>query len=157
MKVSRVRTNLFALTLLLAGGVCFAADNPHMGTWKLDEAKSKIGAGAPKNTSVVYEAAGDSVKVTVDGTGADGKATHSEWTGKFDGKEYPVTGDATTDSRSYKTINAKTLALTNKKDGKVTIAGRITLSADGKTRTVAITGTDASGKKVTSNAVYTKQ
>jgi len=42
-----------------------------MGTWKLNEAKSKIGAGSPKNSTVVYEAAGDSVKVTVDGTDGD--------------------------------------------------------------------------------------
>jgi hypothetical protein len=36
-----------------------------MGTWKLNEAKSKIPAGATKNHTVVYEAAGDSIKVTV--------------------------------------------------------------------------------------------
>jgi len=34
--------------------VCFAAD-AFMGTWKLNEAKSKIGAGSPKNSTVVYE------------------------------------------------------------------------------------------------------
>jgi ribosomal protein L21E len=59
-----------------------------MGTWKLNEAKSKIGAGSPKNTTVVYEATGDDVKVTVDGTDGDGKPVHSEWTGKYDGKDY---------------------------------------------------------------------
>jgi len=36
----------------------------------------------------VYEAAGDSVKVTVAGIDGDGKPTHNEWTGKFDGKDY---------------------------------------------------------------------
>ena len=49
---------------LVAGAVCFASD-PNLGTWKLNEAKSKMAAGAPKNTTVVYEAAGDKVKVTV--------------------------------------------------------------------------------------------
>jgi hypothetical protein len=38
-----------------------------MGTWKLNEAKSKLAAGLPKNTSVTYEAAGDNIKATVDG------------------------------------------------------------------------------------------
>ena len=154
----KLRTNLFALAMLLAAvGICLAADNPQMGTWKLDEAKSKIAAGVPKNTSVVYEAAGDSVKVTVDGVGADGKPAHNEWTGKFDGKDYPITGDPTADTRSYKTVDANTLALTNKKDGKVTTSGKITVSADGKTRTVVISSTDSSGKKVSSTAVYNKQ
>ena len=68
-----------ARNLILTAALCFAgaalsfADNPNMGTWKLNEAKSKIPAGAPKNTTVVYEAAGDSVKVTTDGTDRDGK------------------------------------------------------------------------------------
>jgi hypothetical protein len=47
--------------------------------------------------------------------------------------------------------------LSNKKDGKVTLSGKITVSADGKTRTVVITGTGADGKKVTNTYVYDKQ
>lgn len=155
-----MKTRLCFLTfaaLFAAIAVCVAAEDVNMGTWKLDEAKSKIAAGAPKNTTVVYEAAGDSVKVTVDGVDADGKPSHNEWTGKFDGKDYPLTGDPTADTRSYKRINDHTLALTNTKDGKVTTTGRITVSADGKTRTVTTSGKDASGKKIDSIAVYNKQ
>jgi hypothetical protein len=97
------------------------------------------------------------VKVTVDGVGSDGKPSHNEWTGQFDGKDYPVTGDPTTDTRSYKRIDAHALALTNKKDGKATLTGRITVSADGKTRTVTTSATNAKGEKVSSTAVYDKQ
>ena len=154
----KTRASLFALAVLFTAAVaCFAADDPNMGTWKLDEAKSKIGAGAPKNTTVVYEAAGDNVKVTVDGVGTDGQPSHNEWTGKFDGKDYPLTGDSSADARAYKRIDANTLQLTNKKGGKVTITGRITVSADGKTRTVVTTSTTADGKKISSTAVYNKQ
>ena len=143
--------------LFAAASACLAADDASMGTWKLNEAKSKFSPGAPKNTTVVYEAAGDSVKVTVDGVGADGKPSHNEWTGKFDGKDYPVTGDSSADTRSYKRVDAHTLKLTNKKGDKVTMSGTATVSADGKTRTVTISGTDASGKKVSATAVYDKQ
>jgi hypothetical protein len=128
-----------------------------MGTWKLNEAKSKFSPGASKNTTVVYEAAGDSVKVTVDGVDGAGSPTHNEWTGKFDGKFYPVTGDPTSDTRSYRKINNRTLALTGKKGGKVTLTGRIAVSANGKTRTVTTTATDSKGKRVTNRAVYDKQ
>jgi hypothetical protein len=128
-----------------------------MGTWKLNEAKSKFAPGAPKNHTVVYEAAGDNVKVTVDGTDADGKALHNEWTGKFDGKDYPVTGDPTSDTRAYKQVNDHTLDMTIKKDGKVIMTGKIVVAADGKTRTVTTSGTDAKGKKVKNTAVYDKQ
>jgi hypothetical protein len=143
--------------LFAAASACVAADDVNMGTWKLNEAKSKFSPGAPKNTTVVYEAAGDSVKVTVDGVDADGKPSHNEWTGKFDGKDYPLTGDPAADSRSYKKIDARTMELTNKKGGKPVVTGKITVSADGKSRSVAVSGTDASGKKVTSTAVYDKQ
>jgi hypothetical protein len=47
--------------------------------------------------------------------------------------------------------------LTNKKAGKVEASGKIVISADGKSRTVAITGMDAAGKKLTYTAVYDKQ
>ena len=151
------RTILMSLLLFLVGAsVCFA-DDPQIGTWKLNEAKSKIGVGSPKATTVVYAAAGDSVKVTVDGTDSDGKPIHSEWTGKFDGKDYPVTGSSTEDTRSYTKVDANTLAFTNKKGDKVTISGRAVVSSDGKTRTVTLTGTDPKGKKFTSTAVYDKQ
>ncbi len=141
----------------IATAVCLAGDDANMGTWKLNEAKSKLAPGMPKNNTVVYEAAGDNVKVTVDGTDKDGKPTHNEWTGKFDGKDYPVTGDPTVDARSYKQVNDRTLELTVKKDGKVTVTGRIVVSADGKSRTVRTSGTDPKGKKVKSTAVYDKQ
>ncbi len=150
-------------TILMAGLVCLVwvtlsfAENANMGTWKLNEAKSKIAAGAPKNTTVVYEAAGDDVKVTVDGVDGQGKPTHNEWTGKFDGKDYPVTGDPTSDTRAYHQMNDHTLQLTVKKDGKVTVSGKIAVSADGKSRTVTTGGTDASGKKIQAKSVYDKQ
>ena len=148
----------FTLAALLAAAtVCLAADDAQMGTWKLNEAKSKIGAGAIKNTTVVYEASGDSVKVTVDGVDGDGKPSHNEWTGKFDGKDSPVTGDSTTDTRAYTKVDDHTLTMINKKDGKDTITGRITVSADGKTRTVTTSGTNAKGEKVKTTAVYEKQ
>ncbi len=141
---------------LVAGAVCFASD-VQMGTWKLNEAKSKLAAGGPKNHTVVYEAAGDKVKVTVDGVDGAGKPTHNVWTGSFDGKDYAVTGDPTSDMRSYKKVDDHTLDLTVKKDGKVTVTGRIAVSADGKSRTVTTSGTDSKGMKVENTAVYDKQ
>jgi hypothetical protein len=153
----QARTTLLTLVTCFVGLTLCFADNPNMGTWKLNEAKSKLISGGSKNTTVVYEAAGDNVKVTVDGVDGQGKPTHNEWTGKFDGKDYPVTGDASSDSRSYKTIDDRTLELTVKKGGKVTMTGRIAVSADGTSRTVTTSATDAAGKKVHSTAVYDKR
>jgi hypothetical protein len=158
MKMRMRAITLTILVVCFAGlTLSFAADNPNMGTWKLNEAKSKLAPGWPKNTMVVYTAAGDSVKVTVDGVDSKGSPSHNEWTGKFDGKDYPLTGDPMSDTRAYKKVNGNTMALTNKKDGKVTVTGKIVISADGKSRTVTTSATDPMGKKVTGTAVYDKQ
>ena len=157
--IGRMKTKTLGLSLalcFLAGAACFAAD-PQMGTWKVNEAKSKFEPGTPKNTMVVYEAAGNEVKVTVNGVDAKGKSTHNQWTGKFDGKNYPITGDPTSEARSYKKIDDHTLALTVWYHGRVSGTGRIVVSADGKSRTVTISGTDAKGKRFRNTAVYDKQ
>jgi hypothetical protein len=153
----RTRTILASLVMFLAGlALCLAAD-AHMGTWKLNEAKSKFSPGATKNNTVMYEAAGDNTKVTVDGVDKDAKPVHSEWTGKFDGKDYPVTGNPLEDTRSYKKIDDRTLDFASKKGGTTTLTGNVAVSADGKSRTVTTTATDSSGKKTMNVAVYDKQ
>ena len=103
------------------------------------------------------EAAGDSVKITVDGIDSDGKAVHHVWTGKFDGKDYPVTGDPTSDTRSYESVDAHTLAMSVKKGGTETVTGRIVVAANGKSRTVTTSGTDSNGNKISNMAAYDKQ
>ena len=153
----KARTIALVVALCFVSVAIYATSDPQLATWKLNEGKSQIAPGTTKNTTVTYEAAGDSVKVTVDGTTADGKPSHNEWTGKFDGKDYPVTGDPSSDMRSYKKVDNNTLDLTVKKDGKATITGKIVISADGKVRTVTVNGTDASGKKYKTVAVYDKQ
>jgi hypothetical protein len=153
----KLKVIVLTLAVFFCGVVVCSADDPQMGTWKLNEAKSKLAKDATKNNTVVYEAAGDMVKATVDGTDSTGAATHNEWTGKFNGRYYAVTGDPTSDMRSYRRINSRTLALRAKKAGKVTLTGRIVVSRNGKTRTVTTTGKDSKGKWVTNTAVYDKQ
>jgi hypothetical protein len=153
---------LFALAFLFSSvQVCLSddhqADARNMGTWKLNEANSKLATGTTKNHTVIYEAAGDNTKVIVEGIDSAGKTVRSEWIGKFDGKYYPVTGDPTSDMRSYKHAKGRAMTFTAKQGNNVTLSGRIELSTDGKTRTVTTTATDSAGKKVTSMAFYNKQ
>jgi len=154
-----MKTRTIVLTVVvcfLAVTLGYAAD-AFTGTWKLNEAKSKLAAGTAKNSKVVYENVGDKVKVTIDGTGGDGKPMHNEWTGKWDGKDYPVTGDPTSDMRSVKKVDDRTLTFTVKKGAKTLATGKVVVSADGKTRTVTAESTDTKGNKVSNTAVYDKQ
>jgi hypothetical protein len=54
-------------------------------------------------------------------------------------------------------IDEHTLDLTNKKGGKVTTTGHVVIAANGKTRTLHLSGSDSSGKKVSSVSLYEKQ
>jgi hypothetical protein len=154
--MKKIRTGVVALSLF-AAVACFAA-SPQMGTWKLNEGKSKLPEGMGKNTMVSYtEAKGDKVKVTVDGVDKDGKATHSVWIGKFDGKAYPVKGNLSYNSVSYKMVDERTNDITTMKDGKMFWSGKIEVAKDGKSRTVTINGTDEGGKKFKGKAVYDKE
>jgi hypothetical protein len=115
----KTRTAVLTFLSLFVGlTMCFAA-NSNLGTWKLNEAKSKLAPGMPKNLTVVYTASGDSIKGTIDGVDGQGKPTHNEWTGKFDGKDYPVTGDPNSDARAIKQVDDRTVDITVKKGGKV--------------------------------------
>jgi hypothetical protein len=130
--------------------------NPHMGTWKLNEAKSKLAPGMGKNLTVVYTEMKDKMKVTVDGVDKDGKPTHAVWMGMADGKSYKTKGNLPWDAAAYKVVNDHTYEITTMKGGKLLTSGKSTVSADGKTRTVATEGTGADGKKFKSKGVYDK-
>lgn len=146
-----------ALSLMTAA-ICLAAGtSPHMGAWKLNESKSKLDPAMGKNKMVVYAADGDKIKVTVDGVGKDGKATHSVWVGKFDGKAYPAKGNLAYNQVKYTQVDERTNDIEAMKDGNMIWSGKITVSKDGKTREVTVKGTGADGKKFSGTAVYDKK
>ena len=152
----KTRIAVMAAVLSFAMTVVSLAANPQMGTWKLNEPKSKLVLGMGKNTTVTYVEHNDKIRITVDGVDKNGKPTHSVWVGKFDGKAYPVKGNPISNAVAYRTVNDRTNDITALKDGKVMWSGRITVAPNGKSRTVTINGTDANGKKFTGKAVYDK-
>jgi hypothetical protein len=156
MMKTRIAVTVLALSFISAAA-SFAA-SPQMGTWKLNEAKSKLAPEMGKNTTVVYSEQKDKIKVTVDGVNKDGTPRHSVWVGKFDGKAYPLKGkNMPVNSIAYRVVNDRTNEVTAMKDGKVMWSGRIEVAADGKSRTATINGTDESGKKFKSKAIYDKE
>jgi len=158
--VKRISILSILLFLILGSIMTFAqtaAKPAFVGTWKLNVAKSKYSPGpTPKTQTAVIDSVDGGMKVVSDRVEADGKTVHFEWTAKFDGKDYALVGDPTADTRAYRKQGARTLLMTVKKAGKVTINGRIVVTANGKSRTVTTTGTDAKGKRIKTIAVYDK-
>jgi len=139
------------------GTPCTAADVT-AGTWKLDAAKSKYTAAAQaRYETITIEAIGDDMKVTLEGTDSAGNKVHAVWTGKYDGKDYPVTGSPDVDMLAYKKVDDHNYESTTKQGGKTAASAKIVYSADGKTRTVTSSGTNTKGQNVSATAVYEKQ
>ena len=134
----------------------FAAD-VFSGNWKVNVVKSKYDPGpAPKSATSKIDAMEGGLKFTNDGVNSEGKPTHSEWSGKFDGKDNPVEGDPNRDTAALKKIDDYTIEISNKKAGKPTTTIRTVFSKDGKTRTQTVKGTNAEGVKVNNMVVYEK-
>jgi hypothetical protein len=162
MKGDIVKTTRHLLTavigiIVLAGGMALAqASDPLVGTWKLNAAKSK--GSTVKSGTTKIEKDGDGVKMTVDLMRADGTANKWSFSAKYDGKDYPVTGNSPYgDAVALERVDAHTFHFTSKMGGKVTATQTIVISADGKTRTNTTKGTDAKGQPLDSVAFYEKQ
>jgi hypothetical protein len=151
----------FATTLLLVALVLNLSAAPadeHSGTWKMNPAKSNYSPGpAPKSITVKIASDADNMKLTSDGIDAAGKPTHVEYTAKFDGKDYPITGIPNADTVALERLDASTIRSTTKKGDQVVMTVTSVISKDGKTRTATFKGKNAEGLDVNNVVVYDKQ
>jgi hypothetical protein len=137
------------LTAVAASSVR-AQDNPYLGTWKLNAAKSKSeGMPLPKSMTRTVTADGDKVKYSYEGVMADGTAVAYSFTVAYDGKDYPVTGSGMPGGADSISIKREG---THKEIGTSTSE----VSKDGKVTTLKVNGM-ADGKPVTGVTVYDKQ
>lgn len=135
-----------------------AQTGSEIGTWKLNVAKSTYSPGpAPKSMTVVFAAAGQGVKFSLESVSADGSKSAWASTANYDGKDVPFTGSATVDTTSLKRINATTVEETRKKGSKVVRTLTRVVSADGKSFTVTVKGTNDQGQAINNVEVYEKQ
>jgi hypothetical protein len=146
------------VVLSVARSLVLAADN-WLGEWKLNVSESKYSPGpAPKSQTLRFEATKDgSIKLSSHTVEADGKSRDGSYVSKFDGQDVPWKGNPDADTSSAWRIDENTYENTWKKNGKVTITAKVTVSPDGKTLTITRNGTDSKGRTVSETAVYTKQ
>ena len=149
-----------AFAMAAFGVLAFCADNT-LGTWKLNPEKSKPPAGQSRITSstVVREASGDGVKVTIQGEREDKSKIDVSYTAKYDDKEVMVSGSGLPyDTIAIKQVNENTLTdVRSKKGGTYKGTGRFVVSNGGKTATLTTKGTTADGKPFAGVSVYDKQ
>jgi hypothetical protein len=138
-----------------------AQDNPMLGTWKLNLAKSKFEGGpAPKSLTRTITADGSGAKYSFEGVSADGKPFAYSFSTNYDGKDSPVTGTGMpfgADSITLKRISPSKTEGILKKGGKEVGKVVTDVSKDGKIATVKAKGKGPDGKEAMTDSIYDKQ
>ena len=154
-----------ALGAVLAGTVgstltSSAQEEPHVGTWELNLAKSTFSPGPPpRRQTLTFQAAGPHWTALVQGIDAAGHPIKSE-TGNlvisFDGRDHPTPNDDY-ETSSWKRVDSHKYQVIRKRAGKPVLTTLNEVSTDGRTMTITTTGTNAAGQPVNNLAVYDKR
>jgi hypothetical protein len=160
------RRTAFVLTAMALLGLAaaglpqlgFAQSSPLIGTWKLSLDKSKFSPGPPpRSASLTYTQDGKNIRATNPFIDAQGNPVTLVNMLIFDGQPHPSIGSPNYDATAYTRLDANTIIYTRLKAGKLVGIGTNVMSQDGKTLTISLTGTDASGRASTNVFVYDKQ
>ena len=140
--------------LALPGGLTAQTEPSWFGTWTLNLARSTYSPGPPpfKRATRTVAPSGDDITIVDEMVRNRGGITHLEWTGKFDGHDYPVQGVELVLTNAYRRVDDRTYELIQKIDGEVAATSRLTMSPDGRTIT-----TVNSSKTASATTVYDRQ
>jgi hypothetical protein len=147
---------LVGLVTVMGSATTFAGES-WVGAWKVNAAKSQFGSSAMRTQTLKFETTPAGIKLTSEGTDAQGKPVQAGYTSKFDGKDVPWDGNPMADTACPKMIDDNSYENVWKKGGKAIATAKVSVSKDGKTLTVTTDGTDLQGAKVHSVAVYDRQ
>ena len=139
------------LAMAVAPLLAQAAQDPWVGTWKLNVAKSKFDPGPPPQSESIT--IGEDGKVTVEGTQQDGTAENWSYMSSQD-TEVPITGMPNSTVKEKR--SARSIEHTWKFNGG-SFTGKGVLARDGKSFTYTLDGTNSQGQHEHNVMVYEKQ
>jgi hypothetical protein len=136
----------------------YAQNDPRIGTWKLNLAKSKYTPGpAPAAETRSYTPQGGAMQVSIDSVDVKGRHVALHYTASDDGKDYPLTGIPTADAIAIRRVDARTFDVDTKKDGKIIGTTRTAISTDGKVLTLLSKTTGPAGQAINNLAIYDRK
>lgn len=147
------------------------APAPWFGTWQLDPGKStkrptpspyrrvrtRIEPAAEAGHNQPEAQADAPVKVSYEMVGVRGGVTRMEWTGRFDGRDYPMQGVDYVMTNAYRSLDGHSYEIVVKVDGVRAATAVAVVSPDGRALTVRTSERDARGGTITTTAVYARQ
>ena len=146
----------FAVLVLVFATIAMAADDPFIGTWKLNTEKSTSLGTSPKSQVLMVEPINNGLKFESDALSSDGKARHSQWTEIFNGEFRPDVAIPNGEV-AYIRIDANTIERVIRENGKEIGRRRSVVSQDGKTMTAIYKGKNAQGQEVEAITVHERQ
>lgn len=155
LRVVALATSL--MTMPVSAPLANPAD-PINGTWELNVDKSTFEPGPePQSQTRTYESDGHTVKLISKGVNAAGTVTQVQYTARYDGKDYPMTGSPVADTIALKRIDEVTAEATLKKAGRIVSTTTRVISRDGKEMTFTTTGTNERGDTIRNVLVFDKK
>jgi hypothetical protein len=145
MPLRRLKVSLVAVAVCATASLAAAQGTDRLaGTWVLNVPQSKFPAAPPTSQTTILEAVDGGLHEKVERVNADGTTTRWEMTAKYDGRDYPVTGDPSRDTVALSRDAQGTVTIVNKRGGSVVSRMQITVAPDGRTRDNVVM--DPSGK-----------
>jgi hypothetical protein len=161
--MKRLLAVLAVVSLVLAASSSALAQtqkDAHVGTWKLNVAKSKFNPGPGcKSETRTYEATADGYKFQGERVNPDGSSPKYGFTVKYDNRDYPVTGKdpGGADTIAVKLVDANNIESTSKKGREVLYTSKVVVSQDGKMMTITTKGKNADGEPFDNVQIYDRQ
>ena len=153
---SLAKTFLFAL--FTAACLCAQQQAPWIGTWQQVPPEKKWFDPWPyQKVTLRIEPSGDGLRVVYDMVRRRGGIQHMEWSGRFDGRDYPVQGVGYVLTNAYRQLSDRSYEIVVKVDDRAAAVATAVVSSDGRTLDVETKERDAKGRTVTATAKYQRQ
>jgi hypothetical protein len=152
------RATLFAWPLAVGISAVFAQtkDDPLIGRWALDRAKSEFSGAPPEKRVTIFELRPDgSIRHITETLTANGSTDRVEYSAKYDGKDNPISNSFLW-TVALKRIDAQTTERTGKVNGDLVETSTRTVSPDGQTLTIRTNGS-SNGTEYSSVQVFTRE
>jgi hypothetical protein len=146
---------LAALFYFEGSALAQAKDDPFIGRWVLDRAKSEFSGAVPEKRVTIFELTPNGIKHTTDTVIANGSTDRVEYVAKYDGKDVPISNSFLWQV-SLKRIDPRTVERSGKVMGMVVETSTRTVSADGQTLTIKTAGTNG-GNEYSSTQIFTRE
>jgi hypothetical protein len=133
-------------------------DNPRVGTWKMNVARSTFNDGPPpRSERQICEPIGrDSIRLKIVRVDPSGKEIRSEYSAQYDGKDHPFPGSLW-DTIALKRLDRSTSEAVFKKNGNTVQISTVTVSKDGQVLTLTARSAGVSGHPILHIEVFDKQ